>query len=92
MLSHQNNKGFGYLPVIAVSALVLTGLYFGYNWYNSQNSTNLKSDAPLEAAAPVSNDSEENSDVLAGNTGNSPTFNPENKPVRWSFLECEQYN
>ena len=38
MPTKQNNSGLGYLPVLIISALVISGTYFGYNWYNNQNS------------------------------------------------------
>jgi hypothetical protein len=48
MPTKQNNSGFGYLPVLIISALVISGTYFGYNWYNNQNSLNQTENKEVE--------------------------------------------
>lgn len=86
MPDFKNNKGYGILPVIAVSALVLTGAYFGYNLYNQNSIVNRNESNDLASEAKF----DENSDVLqAAAKPKTPVFNPNDLPIRWRFDEPE---
>ena len=87
MPDFKNNKGYGILPVIAVSALVLTGAFFGYNLYNQNSTGNRNTSNDLASEAKV----DENSDVLqAAAKPKTPVFNPNNKPIRWSYVDLSR--
>lgn len=76
----KNNQGFGYLPIIAISALVLTGTYFGYTWYtNSLNSTVENTDVLAGATLVKTPTRPSSTPAFPAN------YNPENVPMMWGF-------
>ncbi len=38
----KNNHGFGAVPFLAVFALVLTGTYIGYSYYNNNSQVSIE--------------------------------------------------
>lgn len=91
-----NNKGYGFLPVIAISALIITGSYFGYSWYMSNDSGG---SVKLNNTEVTLNNNEESNnedaDVLqAASRGKVNTFsNPNNIPVYFGYSdETDRYN
>lgn len=83
-----NNKGYGFLPVIAISALVITGSYFGYSWYMSNDT---KDNFTLNNNE-VSLNNNEDADVLQASTINLNYSNPANWPVVFDYSYLDPKN
>jgi hypothetical protein len=89
----KNNHGFGAVPILAVFALVLTGTYFGYSYYNSNSQVSIESInlENLSAVSTAENPLMNEGDVLqAAAKPKTPVFNPENKPIRWSYTDLSR--
>ena len=87
MPTKQNNSGFGYLPVLIISALVISGTYFGYSWYSSNSNQEIEKNI-----AESSNQEIVESDVLqsTSTTKIPANFNPDKLPIAWSYIDSPQ--
>lgn len=52
MPTKQNNSGFGYLPILIISAVIISGGLFGYSWYKNFNTTEKEGDDVLAVVTP----------------------------------------
>jgi hypothetical protein len=85
MPTKQNNSGFGYLPVLIISALVISGTYFGYSWYSNNSSQEVENKISAVAEEDMSD-----KDVLQFSTTKPKipaNYNPNKLPVVWSIID-----